>query len=121
MDIKVFVLAIAIAATALAVDFTIEEDAVGTDVVLATISKIETSGIFPSDRRLLRRIAHVETDDGTTPDPTREPLPGGIWKVGEENFLAGNKCTLTYREPLPVLYSIFSVLQGNQFCTIRTC
>ena len=63
----------------LAVDRTVEEGAVGTDVVVATISKIESANIFPSDKRLLRRIAYVETADGERPCSS-------IWNVGMEGF-----------------------------------
>ena len=63
----------------LAVDRTVEEGAVGADVVVATISKIESANVFPSDKRLLRRIAFVETADGKRPCSS-------IWNVSEEGF-----------------------------------
>ena len=50
-----------------AVDLTVEPGATGTEVVHATISKLESAQIFGSDRRLLRRIAYVETEDGLNP------------------------------------------------------
>ena len=68
----------------LAVDRTVEANAVGTDVVRAAISKIEDSDIFPSDKRLLRRIAYVETADGESPPSSGNN--GGIWKVELEDF-----------------------------------
>ena len=46
------------------VDLTLESGAVGTNVVVATVSKLEAAQIFVSDKRLLRRIAYVETEDG---------------------------------------------------------
>ena len=58
------------------VDLTLEDDASGSEVVEMVIAKI--SKIFDSDHRLLRRIAYVETDDGTSGVP-----PGGIWAVDE--------------------------------------
>ena len=84
MNIKGLVVVIALATAALAVDLTVVENAVGADVVLASIAKIEITGIFPSDKRILRRIAYVETADGVTPPP--EPAYGGIWNVKSENF-----------------------------------
>ena len=81
MNIKVLVVVIALATAALAVDLTVVENAVGADVVLATITKIENAEISPSDKRILRRIAYVETADGVTPPPD-----GGIWNVKSENF-----------------------------------
>ena len=80
---KVFLL-VAFASLVLAVDRTVEEGAVGTDVVVATISKIESASIFPSDKRLLRRIAYVETADGE--DPPSTGRYGGIWNVRREKF-----------------------------------
>ena len=74
----------------LGVDLTIEEGSSGADVVLATIAKIESSGIFSSDKRLLRRIAYVETEDGVEKLP--EPN-GGVWNVPMEAF------TNTQRDP----------------------
>ena len=65
------------------VDLTVEAGATGTDVVLATISRLESASIFPSDRRLLRRIAYVETDDGRS-----SPSHGGIWSVNHALFQA---------------------------------
>ena len=60
------------------VDLTLEDDVSGSEVVEMVIAKI--SKIFDSDHRLLRRIAYVETDDGTSGVP---PGGGGIWAVDE--------------------------------------
>ena len=67
--------------TALSVDRTVEQGASGADVVLATIAKIESSGVFNSDKRILRRIAYVETRDGAASPPN-----GGIWNASQEPF-----------------------------------
>ena len=89
MNIKGLVVVIALATAALAVDLTVVENAVGADVVLATITKIENAEIFPSDKRILRRIAYVETADGVTPPPERTSVDyGGIWSVNNDNFLS---------------------------------
>ena len=61
------------------VDQTLDPGANGSDVVEMVIAKI--SKVFPSDHRLLRRIAYVETDDGTSGVP-----PGGIWAVDESKL-----------------------------------
>ncbi len=68
-------------------DLTLADDAVGTQVVFASIARIIESGIFPDDNRLLRRVAHVESRDGTDPD-NNVGLDGGIWRVNENVFLA---------------------------------
>ena len=53
----------------------------GTGVVQAVISKLHSLEIFVCDHRLLRRIALVETDDGT-----RSVRDGGIWALDENKF-----------------------------------
>jgi receptor-type tyrosine-protein phosphatase Q len=67
-----------------AVDDTVIENAMGTDVVIATVSRIEKEEIFPWDKRLLRRIAYVETADGESPPSSGND--GGIWNVALEDF-----------------------------------
>ena len=69
-----------------AVDLTLENEQTGTSVVLATISKIREENIFSDDNRLLRRVAFVESRDGTAPDTFREGYNGGIWQVDEMVF-----------------------------------
>ena len=58
------------------VDQTLDDGANGSSVVEMVIAKI--SYIFDSGHRLLRRIAYVETNGGTSGVP-----PGGIWAVDE--------------------------------------
>lgn len=67
-------------------DLTLEQEAVGTDVVLASIGRIDQSGIFSSDNRLLRRIAYAETRDGVDINTFRAGYNGGIWQVDEAIF-----------------------------------
>lgn len=62
-------------------DLTTQIGAYGTSVVTATVSRIQQSGIFSSDNELLRRIAYVETRDGTDPETYRDDYDGGIWAV----------------------------------------
>ena len=66
-----------------AVDLTLEDDAVGSDVVLAVIAKLHSSNIFDSDHRLLRRLAFVENGDGMNSTSTEY---GGIWALEESKF-----------------------------------
>ena len=56
----------------------------GTDVVLLSIAYIHQVAIFQDDNNLLRRIAFVETKDGSYLD---EGNSGGIWAVDEDTFL----------------------------------
>ena len=53
----------------------------GSAVVQAVISKLHSLQILKCDRRLLRRIALVETNDGTNGVPD-----GGIWALSEKKF-----------------------------------
>ena len=53
----------------------------GTDVVQAVISKLHSLHFKMCDRHLLRRIALVETADGTS-----IKLGGGIWALNESKF-----------------------------------
>lgn len=68
-------------------DLTVAINASGTNVVLATISIIDGSGVFSDDDRFLRRVAHAESRDGLDPDTFRDDYNGGIWQVDEQNFL----------------------------------
>ena len=63
-----------------------QEGSSGTAVVLLSVTRIRQSGIFASDNGLLRRIAYVETRDGTDPATYREEFDGGIWAVTESAF-----------------------------------
>lgn len=57
----------------------------GSAVVEATVSRIQQSCIFGDDRRFLRRLAYVETLDGT--DATfNGGNSGGIWKISTSAF-----------------------------------
>ena len=54
----------------------LEDGATGTPVVLLTLARIEESSIFPNDNGIFRRIAYVETRDGTRDNEN-------IWAVSE--------------------------------------
>ena len=68
-------------------DLTLSRGAFGSDVVRAAVSKIEASGIFGVDYQFLRRIAYVETNDGTDNETYGEvDYHGGIWRVDKDDF-----------------------------------
>ena len=77
-------------------DLTLERDQAGAAVVLATISTIVDSNAFPDDSRLLRRVAFVESRDGTDTETFREGYNGGIWQVDGDVFLQTQNFTLTH-------------------------
>jgi len=67
----------------------LEEGAKGTAVVLLSIAHIQQAAIFPDDNEMLRRIAYVETRDGSDPDTCiqrrqqRRSLGGERSSIGE--------------------------------------
>ena len=69
------------------IDILREPGGSGSAVVLLTIARIQQSGAFADANELLRRIAYVETRDGTTEDTYREGFDGGIWAVRQDALL----------------------------------
>ena len=69
------------------VDHTRVPGSSGTPVVHAAVAQIQQSGVFPDDHSLLRRIAYVESRDGTHPDTYRAGYHGGIWQVDLIGFM----------------------------------
>ena len=67
-------------------DIILQKGSNGSAVVLLTIARLQQSGIFADDKELLRRIAYVETRDGTAENTYREGYEGGIWGVDENIF-----------------------------------
>ena len=74
-------------AIVMGVDRTVEPEAAGLHVVVASIDRLRQLNLFPSDNQLLRRIAYVETRDGVDIATYRDGYHGGIWQVDEEVFL----------------------------------
>ncbi|KAI1286168.1 hypothetical protein HDE_11141 [Halotydeus destructor] len=69
-----------------AIDLTTVAHSSGRDVVQATLSKIERSKIFPDDKRYLRRLAYVATQDGASLSTYSDQ--GGIWRIDESRLLS---------------------------------
>ena len=84
----VLAVTLAIISTTTAVDLTREPGTNGRDVVQACIAIITQPRIFSEDQQLLRRIAYVETRDGTDPDTYAGNNDGGIWQLSEMKYLA---------------------------------
>lgn len=63
------------------VDKTLLPNAHGPDVVEAVVNIIRESCLFADDRRFLRRLAYVESRDGSAPKTFRAGYYGGIWQV----------------------------------------
>ena len=63
-------------------DLTLELEAVGTNVVLASIGRIDQSEVFSTRRR----VAYAEARDGVDINTFRAGYNGGIWQVDEAIF-----------------------------------
>lgn len=68
------------------VDLTSTPEASGSSVVLSTVDLIERSEIFEDDYQTLRRIARLETSDGTNQLTYRPYHYGGIWNINKTIF-----------------------------------
>ncbi|XP_052788738.1 cartilage matrix protein-like [Mya arenaria] len=71
-----------------AADKTLQSNAYGADVVEAVVNVIRDSCLFADDRRFLRRLAFVESQDGLAPNTFRSGYYGGIWQIHENEFRA---------------------------------
>ena len=90
------------------VDRTINPEGSGANIVEAVIAKIRQAGIFAEDNSLLRRIAYVESRDGTDPKTYRTGYFGGMWQVNGIDFQK-TKDTATY----PALVSKYEQIEQN--------
>ena len=67
-----------------ALDKTLDDGAIGSDVVQAVIAKLDASGIaFGDDHRLLRRLAFVETADGANSSSSSS---AGLWGLQQSHL-----------------------------------
>ena len=91
-------------------DLTIISGQQGTNVVLACIGKIDSSRIFPrDDQQLIRRIAHVETNDGQDPSTYSDSSNnGGIWQLGESKYMETKQASVaaTFRQKILEIFAI---------------
>ena len=63
------------------IDKTREPGTSGSDVVEAALDVIQEACIFDDDKLFFRRLAHVESKDGTDGKTYRSGYNGGIWQV----------------------------------------
>ena len=87
-------------------DLTRTPQSQGTDVVEASVALVEESAIFPNDNQFLRRLAWVESQDGTRIDTYRSGYFGGIWQVDDTVLLASQDVA-----DYPTLPAVFKSLQ----------
>ncbi|XP_067662560.1 uncharacterized protein [Haliotis asinina] len=84
--IPAFVISVFLLGVALGQDQTRVPGASGEEVVEAVVSRIRESCTFSHDKLFLRRLAYVETHDGTDPKTYRPGYDGGIWQIDESKF-----------------------------------
>lgn len=95
----------------------LQEGSNGSAVVLLTIARLQQSGIFADDQELMRRIAYVETRDGTDENTYRQGYHGGIWAV-DENLFNGTQNINIY----PRLRAKFDQIRRHfdvDWCSVR--
>ncbi|KAK7480284.1 hypothetical protein BaRGS_00028452, partial [Batillaria attramentaria] len=63
------------------VDQTRQPTATGPEVVENVVEQVRSSCVLSQDNMLLRRLAYVESHDGTDPGTFRTGFHGGIWQV----------------------------------------
>ncbi|XP_076821830.1 uncharacterized protein LOC143468472 isoform X1 [Clavelina lepadiformis] len=87
-------------------DLALVSGSTGTVVTLRCVDLITSSGIFPYDGAFLRRLAYVETSDGTAITATGE---GGIWKISA--ITLGNLMDKSYDASTyyPMILSQFNI------------
>ncbi|XP_067662561.1 uncharacterized protein [Haliotis asinina] len=67
----------------------------GSEVTEAVVNRITESCLFSDDKMFLRRLAYVETHDGTDTKTYRHGYDGGIWQIDQNKFnLIKNSGTL---------------------------
>ncbi|XP_067674107.1 uncharacterized protein [Haliotis asinina] len=91
------------------VDLTLSPGASGTNVVKAVVDRIRSNCILGDDRLFLRRLAYVETTDGTAPKTYRSRYDGGIWQIDESNFLETKTCPSSILTECNKIQSAFNI------------
>ena len=86
-----------------------QDRAKGSAAVLLSVGRIQQSGVFND---ILRRIAYVETRDGTLSETFREGYDGGIWAVDEDAFRSTQNTDVFARLPAKI-EQIEELLQIN--------
>ena len=78
---RLLILCLLCASVSAQVDLTQKEKAAGKDVVEAVLRIINEKCVFEDDKLFLKRLAYVESEDGTEAKTFRSGYYGGIWQV----------------------------------------
>ncbi|XP_072041413.1 uncharacterized protein [Amphiura filiformis] len=90
----------------------------GSDVTQAAVDLVVQSGIFTADNNFLRRIACVESRDGTDPNTYRAGYDGGIWQVDRDAFESTQTQSLS--QIFPQIQQVFGITwQTVQWSDLR--
>nr|KAG5700433.1 hypothetical protein BaRGS_010346 [Batillaria attramentaria] len=81
----------------------------GAAVVDAVVDKIHSRCIFNNDRLFLRRLAYVESYDGTDPKTYRQGYDGGIWQVDQNMLDATTGCANIIKRECDVIKTEFGI------------
>ncbi|XP_071097399.1 uncharacterized protein [Haliotis cracherodii] len=106
--ISVFVISVGLLGLALGQDQTRVPGTSGEEVVEAVVSRIRESCTFSHDKLFLRRLAYVETHDGTDAKTYRPGYDGGIWQIDESKFII-TKASSSARALFPKITSRFGI------------
>ncbi|KAK6194719.1 hypothetical protein SNE40_000299 [Patella caerulea] len=98
---KLFVFVLCVTQS-LSIDLTVQPYGHGSEVVEAVVSLIRENCILPNDNLLLRRLAYVESRDGTLPLVTG--YFGGIWRI-DQDMLSKTK------QKTPTLTPLHTIIQ----------
>ncbi|KAK7105719.1 hypothetical protein V1264_017063 [Littorina saxatilis] len=91
------------------VDMTLTPGTMGADVVDAVLDKIHSHCLFNNDRLFLRRLAYVESHDGTDPKTYRQGYDGGIWQVDKDMLTATQGCAPIIKRECTVIEQEFGI------------
>jgi len=95
-------------------DRTRQSGSAGSKVIDAVTSFIDASCVFPNDKRFMRRLAYVESGDGSDEKTFRADYDGGIWQVNSTvnrlKLTVVRRRDLGVKTPLPSSISLFFCL-----------
>ncbi|XP_071095235.1 uncharacterized protein [Haliotis cracherodii] len=90
-------------------DQALNDRARGSEIVNTVVDRIRNACIFLRGNLFLRRLAYVESADGTDPKTFRPGYYGGIWQIDETKFLATTNCSARLLPKCLDILSEFSI------------
>ncbi|XP_076438556.1 uncharacterized protein LOC143277563 [Babylonia areolata] len=90
-------------------DMTLTPGTSGAQVVDAVVDKVHAHCLFNNDRLFLRRLAYVESHDGTDPKTYRQGYDGGIWQVDRSMLTATQSCANIIKRECDIIKQEFGI------------